>query len=101
MNATYFQATRVSRNPIPTRNEIQDIYVCVMTEDLDALLDDEVEGARFTEDEAAIGWLIARGCSAHEAARIVNTARSQLLTAQTTGTGPTEMERIWGTPMED
>lgn len=96
MGATYFEATR----------EWPEVRVAVMRElppVVDGIMslpheDEELEVATFPADRTsdAAGWLVARGCSGGEAARIVLSALGQLL-GQSTGGEPCRIERVLGT----
>lgn len=100
MDATYYQATRVGRKSTPDvfLADIQEIMVGTYRSRHDRLDDDEIESIVTADDEQAAQWLISRGCAAHEAARIVGTAR-RLLMSQSTGQGPTDVERVLGQPI--
>ena len=61
--------------------------------------DTTVESAFFAETEPAAQWLVDRGCSPGEAARITDTAL-RLVMSQSTGTGPTRTEQILDATIE-
>ena len=101
MSETYFQAARSGRRSDPSQllADVQMLRVSVSTGNPDQFDDDEVEAREFDADAfgEAADWLIRRGCQAHEAARIVDSGWKHML-AQSTGTGPTEIDAILDIP---
>jgi hypothetical protein len=106
---TYYQATQQGRHAAV---EARGFTVSVMqagdgrpdpATGLTPLFDDAIDSATFLGPDAAersAQWLIGRGCSAHEATRIVGAAEKFML-AQSSGVQPTETDRVLDTPMDD
>lgn len=105
----YYQATQEGRH---ASADLKGFTVSVMkagddqadpATGLTSLFDEAAEEAKFLGTDAAeraAQWLISRGCSAHEATRIVGVAEKFML-AQSTGIDPTTTDRVLDTPMGD
>lgn len=112
MTTTYFEATRDFGHATKKTADEQGYTVSVMQAiagqadpetGLIPLFDEAIEEEEFLgldAAERAAAWLMGRGCSAHEAVRIVESARVRMM-GQSTGTGPTQAERILETPMDE